>query len=53
VEITDLMKKEHYNSLLELIPKTTFESLSDLKNQLDDIYSYGELRLVLEHLKSI
>lgn len=53
VKITDLMEKEHYNNLLELIPKTTFENLSDLKNKLDDIYSYGELRLVLEHLKSI
>tara|TARA_R110002050_G_scaffold300364_1_gene469394 strand:+ start:61 stop:2502 length:2442 start_codon:yes stop_codon:yes gene_type:complete len=50
VKITDLMSKEYYETLKKIIPEKTFENVSDLKNQLDDKYSYGELRLVLEDL---
>jgi uncharacterized protein YpbB len=50
VKITDLMSKKHYNELKKLIPGKTFDNLSDLKHQLDEKYSYGELRLVLEDL---
>lgn len=52
VKITDLISEVHYKELKELIPKHKFENLSDLKHQLDDKYTYGELRLVLEELKS-
>ncbi|CAH8283784.1 HRDC domain-containing protein [Mariniflexile fucanivorans] len=52
VQVLDLMSKEYYDELIEIIPKKTFENLSDLKNQLDDKYSYGELRLVVEKLGS-
>jgi len=51
VKITDLISTEHYQELKKLIPSTRFENLSDLKHQLDDKYSYGEIRLVLENLK--
>lgn len=51
VKITDLMSKAYYNELKTLIPEKTFENLSDLKHQLGDKYSYGEIRLVLEDLK--
>ena len=51
VKITDLMSNEFYEELKEIIPNKTFENLSDLKQQLDDKYTYGELRLVLEDLK--
>ena len=50
VSITDLMSKDHYKELKKIIPTKTFENLSDLKYQLDDKYSYGEIRLVLEDL---
>ncbi|MGZ0015074.1 helix-turn-helix domain-containing protein [Yeosuana sp. AK3] len=50
VKITDLISKNHYEALKKLIPSMTFDTLSDLKHQLDDTYSYGELRLVLEDL---
>jgi DNA-directed RNA polymerase subunit F len=50
VNITDLISERHYKELNELIPKATFENLSDLKHQLDDKYTYGEIRLVLENL---
>ncbi len=52
LEITDLMSIENYEALKELIPQKTFENLSDLKSQLDDKYSYGDLKLVLEALNS-
>ncbi len=52
VKITDLISEAHYKELKELIPKYTFENLSDLKHQLDDKYTYGELRLVLNDLKN-
>lgn len=51
VKITDLMPDSHYKELTVLIPQKTFDNLSDLKHQLDEKYSYGELRLVLEDLK--
>ena len=51
VEITDLMSVEYYNELKIIIPKKKFENLSDLKHQMDDKYSYGELRLVVEDLR--
>ncbi|GAA4269413.1 helix-turn-helix domain-containing protein [Hyunsoonleella aestuarii] len=50
VKITDLIPETHYLELKTLIPKKKFENLSDLKHQLDEKYSYGELRLVLEDL---
>ncbi len=50
VKITDLMSEKHYKELKKLIPSTTFDNLSDLKHQLDEKYSYGELRLVLQDL---
>lgn len=50
VKITDLISEDHYEELKVLIPKAKFENLSDLKHQLDDKFSYGELRLVLEDL---
>jgi len=52
VKITDLMSSTHYKELKAIIPTLTFENLSDLKHQIDDKYSYGELRLVLQELKS-
>ena len=51
VKVTDLMSVEIYNELKAIIPKKKFENLSDLKHQMDDKYSYGELRLVVEDLK--
>ena len=50
VKVTDLISEVRYKELKELIPKHTFENLSDLKHQIDEKYSYGELRLVLNEL---
>lgn len=51
VKITDLISKDRYEALKVIIPKKTFDNLSDLKHQVDDKYTYGELRLVLDDLK--
>lgn len=53
VKITDLISETHYKELKVLIPKHTFENLSDLKHQIDDKYTYGELRLVLDDLNNL
>ncbi len=50
VKITDLISQAHYEELKTLIPKTKFDNLSSLKHQLDDKYTFGELRLVLDDL---
>ncbi|KAB1067282.1 AAA family ATPase [Tamlana haliotis] len=50
VQLFDIISEAHYKELKKIIPKKTFENLSDLKHQLDDKYSYFELRLVLEEL---
>jgi len=52
VKITDLISETHYKELKNIIPKHTFENLSDLKHQLDDKYTYSELRLVLDEFKA-
>ena len=52
VKITDLMSKSNYNELKKIIPTKTFENLSDLKHQIDDKFSYGEIRLVLQDLSN-
>jgi len=52
VKITDLISEKHYKELIEIIPKHSFENLSDLKHQIDDKYTYGEIRLVLDDIKN-
>lgn len=52
VKVTDLISEKHYKELNEMIPKYKFENLSDLKHQIDDKYTYGELRLVLNELNN-
>ena len=52
VKITDLISKANYSELKKIIPTKSFENLSDLKHQLDDRYSYGEIRLTLQDLSN-
>ena len=52
VQITDLISELHYKELKEIIPKKSFENISDLKHQIDEKYSYGEIRLVLDELNN-
>ena len=50
VKVTDLISESSYAELTNIIPKKTFENISDLKHQINDKYSYGEIRLVLDEL---
>lgn len=50
VKITDLISEENYTELKRMIPTKTFEGLSDLKSQLNDKFSYAEIKLVLNDL---
>jgi hypothetical protein len=50
IKITELMDESNYKELKKLIPSKKFDTLSDLKHLLDDKYSYGELRLVVNEL---
>ena len=52
VQITDLISETHYKELIEIIPRQKFENLSDLKHQIDNKYSFNELRLVLDELST-
>jgi hypothetical protein len=52
IKITDLISEDHYKELKVLIPKHKFDNLSDLKHQIDDKYTYGELRLVLDDIRN-
>ncbi|WP_339626479.1 helix-turn-helix domain-containing protein, partial [uncultured Winogradskyella sp.] len=52
IKITDLISKTYYSELKQIIPSKTFENLSDLKNQLDDKYSYAEIKLVLNDISN-
>jgi hypothetical protein len=51
VKITDLISEANYKELKKIIPTKTFENLLCLKHLVDEKYSYGELRLVLDDLK--
>ena len=51
VSVSDLMSSSHYKELHKLIPTKKFENLSDLKHQLEDKFTYGELRLVLDEIQ--
>ena len=50
VKPTDLVSEAHFKELQNLIPKYKFDSLSELKSQLDDKYSYHEIRIVLKEI---
>ena len=50
IKIEDVIPKEKYEELKKLIGSTKFEGLTDLKNKIDDKFSYSELRLVLKDL---
>ena len=52
IKVTDLMPIAYYEELKAIIPKKKYENLSDLKHQLDEKYSYGDLRLVLDDLRN-
>ncbi|PKQ45016.1 helix-turn-helix domain-containing protein [Confluentibacter flavum] len=51
VKITDLMPEEKYEELKIIIQQTTFDSLTELKNKIDDKFTYNEMRMVANNLE--
>ena len=52
IEITDLMPKDKYLELKNLMETIPFEGFGDLKNKIDDRFTYGEIRLVSQVLQT-
>ncbi len=52
VKITDIISAEKYAELKKIIKSKTFENLTELKNQIDDKFTYSEIRLVAKELAS-
>lgn len=53
VKITDIMSTEKYKELKKIIKNTSFESISELKNKIDEKFTYAEIRLVVNDLEKI
>lgn len=52
IKITDVMPEEKYHELKKIMKETTFDSLTDLKNKIDEKFTYNEMRLVANELGS-
>ena len=50
VKITDLMSEKKYKALKKVIKNTSFDSFSELKEKIDDKFTYSEIRLVTKEL---
>lgn len=51
VKITDLITKEKYLELKQIVKSTKFEGYTDLKRKIDDKFTFTEIRLVVEEMK--
>jgi len=52
IKIEDLMNKKKAAVLKKLVLNTTFESISDLRKQLSDKFTYNELRMIVKDLEN-
>ncbi|MCF6280241.1 MAG: helix-turn-helix domain-containing protein [Flavobacteriaceae bacterium] len=51
IKTTDIMPAKKYEELKKIMQKTKFDSFSELKNKIDDKFTYAELRLVAADLE--
>jgi hypothetical protein len=52
IKVTDLISAEKYEKLLKVMTGIKYENLTDLRAQVGEEYTYGELRLITEDLKA-
>lgn len=52
IKITDLIAEETYKELKAIMQQTSYDSLSELKNKIDDKFTYTDIRMVANDLKS-
>lgn len=50
IKITDLIPEDKYLELTDIMGKTRFENLTELKSKIDDKFTYDEMRLVARNL---
>jgi GTPase SAR1 family protein len=50
IKITDLIPQDKYLELKDIMSKTKFENLTDLKSKIDNKFTYDEMRLVVKDL---
>jgi hypothetical protein len=53
LEVYALISKEKYEKLISMLRKRSFASLSEIKYELGDLYSYNEIKATLNHLEYI
>ncbi len=51
-DILDLISEEKYIELKEIMESISYDSLTDLKRKTNDKYTYGEMRIVENSMKS-
>ncbi len=51
IKIEDLIEKNKLQELKEVVAKAKFESLSELKNKIDDKFTYAELRMLMNDIE--
>jgi len=52
IDILELIDLERYKKLVAAIENTAFESLTELKEKVDESFTYSELRMVLKSMES-
>ena len=50
IKITDLMPEDKYLELKKIMEETKFEGLSELKNKINDKFTYSEMRMVAKDI---
>lgn len=53
VEITELMPEKKFLEIKNIMETVPYEGFSDLKNKIDDKFSYSDLRMVLNALQFV
>ncbi len=51
IDITDLISEEKYLELEKILTITKFSSITELKNKIDDKFSYNDIRLVARDIE--
>src|SRR5690606_36945522 len=51
IKITDLISQNIYEDLKIIMQQSTFDSLSDLKNKIDEKFTYNDIKLVVKSME--
>ncbi len=51
IKVTDLIPESKYLELKKIMKSTKFEGLSELKNKIDDKFTYSEMRMVAKDIE--